>query len=636
MKKNFLILLFIIPAAVAFAVYYGALSNGFIWDDPIVLSNQLSAFRSMKDVFFPPPGIPQFGIHYYRPIIIVTLLIDRKLWGGTPFGFHLSVVLFHVINTILVYFIARLLFRRSRHADLGALIASLLFAVHPIHTESVSWMAGRSDVVAALFFFSSLLLYMYYSIGQRKRLSDDRRWLYLLVPSVIAFFLAAGAKETSLSLLFLLPIVDLAVSREGVAGNESAREDGKRGKKEEKKRKREEKEAAKQARTSMESLIVQWWRKMKIANYFPYACVTVIYLFLRQSALKGLGGSALQSRNILDIPKYFLNSYGFYLEKLFVPINLKAYIPEVPGGVLYTLFSIVAFFGLLFLALWTLIKKREIFFFIIGFFIFTLLPSILVAVMKISETPLAERYLYIPSFSLSLLAGLVSFYIPSRLTDAPGARTSITPVIMVCLVGVMAAYATQTVKRVPVWKDDLLFWEDIVRKLPDEGLPHLNLGLAYNEADRIDDAEREYLTAIKSKYDDEGRSTAYNNLGNVYLDKKEYDRAIECFNTSISIRRTYPTPYYSIALTYWRKYIEAGQNKQFPDPKYIQTAIEYLNSAIQLNPHYLKAHVLAGNIYLILKRYDRARWHSETVLKYEQEGQYAELAKKILSKIPSQ
>ena len=71
-----------------------------------------------------------------------------------------------------------------------------------------------------------------------------------------------------------------------------------------------------------------------------------------------------------------------------------------------------------------------------------------------------------------------------------------------------------------MWKDDILFWEDLVKKAPNQGLPHLNLGLAYSQNKRPADAEREFKKALESKYDDEGRSLAYNNLGNLYMLKK--------------------------------------------------------------------------------------------------------------------
>ena len=104
--------------------------------------------------------------------------------------------------------------------------------------------------------------------------------------------------------------------------------------------------------------------------------------------------------------KNLINSYGFYIEKVFVPSNLKAFIPEIPSSFWATLLSIAALFILGAGIIFSLLKKNRVILFSVIFFVLTLAPSIMVAVMKISESPLAERYLYIPSLSFSILISL--------------------------------------------------------------------------------------------------------------------------------------------------------------------------------------------------------------------------------------
>src|SRR5450756_418258 len=96
----------IVAAAVvllAAAVYANALGNGLVWDDPIVLTRQLLAFQGLRDIIFLPRNIPQFSPDYYRPLTIVSYLIDRAVAGSSPFMFHLSVVFWHVVTTYLVF-----------------------------------------------------------------------------------------------------------------------------------------------------------------------------------------------------------------------------------------------------------------------------------------------------------------------------------------------------------------------------------------------------------------------------------------------------------------------------------------------------------------------------------------------------
>jgi Flp pilus assembly protein TadD len=183
-----------VPVLVAVAVYLPALSNGFVWDDPLVL-RQLRAIQSPGDLLVLPPIIPRF---YFRPVIFVTYLFDRALGGETPFWFHASVITWHALNTLLVFALARRLFP----AD--ALIASggaLLFAVFPTHVESVAWMAGRSDVVVGTFVLLTVLLFL-----ERERAGSP--WL-----GGVVLLLAMLSKEMALACVALVPVLDLLSTR---------------------------------------------------------------------------------------------------------------------------------------------------------------------------------------------------------------------------------------------------------------------------------------------------------------------------------------------------------------------------------------------------------------------------------------
>ena len=85
-------------AALAAVAYVNALANGLVWDDPIVLERQLLAFRSVHDLIFTPRNIPQYSPDYYRPLTTLSYLVDRAIGGSSPFLFHFSVVLYHVLS----------------------------------------------------------------------------------------------------------------------------------------------------------------------------------------------------------------------------------------------------------------------------------------------------------------------------------------------------------------------------------------------------------------------------------------------------------------------------------------------------------------------------------------------------------
>src|SRR5512139_4016754 len=133
------------PVVAAVVAYLPATKNGFVWDDPLVL-DQLRQMHDWRDVWWPPAAVPKF---YYRPFIFLTFFLDRWLGGETPFAFHATVIVWHALVTGLVFLVARELLGAAHTLEAG--IAALLFAVHPVHVESVAWIAGRSDVIATAF-----------------------------------------------------------------------------------------------------------------------------------------------------------------------------------------------------------------------------------------------------------------------------------------------------------------------------------------------------------------------------------------------------------------------------------------------------------------------------------------------------
>jgi uncharacterized membrane protein len=186
----------------AILVNINGLGNGFVWDDVILIKEQIPGFQTLSDVIFPDLSIYQISQNYYRPLITLSFLLDQKLWNQNPLGYHLTVFLFHIGNTLLVFFLSRQLLRDHANQNGIALLTSSLFAAHPIHTESVAWMSGRTDSISAFFMFSSMLFYVKYHQKEKSGVS-------FLIWSSIFFFLALSGKEVAISLLLLFPLFNL-------------------------------------------------------------------------------------------------------------------------------------------------------------------------------------------------------------------------------------------------------------------------------------------------------------------------------------------------------------------------------------------------------------------------------------------
>lgn len=320
-----------VPVLVALVVYLPALRGGFIWDDPLVLQ-QLRAIHSAGDLVVLPPIIPRY---YYRPLILLSYLIDRTLGGEQPFWFHVSVVAGHALNTLLVFLFVERLFRTEWLLAVGA---ALLFAVFPTHVESVAWMAGRSDVIVGTFSLATLLLFM-----ERRRVWAP--WL-----GGITLLLGALSKESALACVVLVPLLDVMSTRR-----------------------------------------LRWER------YIPLVVATAAYFLLRAHALGVVVGGLPTGASAGELIGDLLRAVGFYVVRAVVAVGLCAYIPGVPTAWPYLLVGLVVpLVGIaLMLAAWSHGIWQPAF--LGAWFFVTLAPSLTVIVRRSASAVVADRYLYVPS-----------------------------------------------------------------------------------------------------------------------------------------------------------------------------------------------------------------------------------------------
>ena len=195
MKKRSLLETLSLPL-LSFFLLLPLLGYGFLSDDfPLIVANpRLQSwslfFQNLLTPFFSFPTNPQ--LHYWRPTTLLSYALELRLWGGSPWGFHLTNILLHTANTLLLY----LLLKRFRPEGPLPWTASLLFLLHPAHGENIAWISGRTDLLAFLFLALSLLFRLEYE--ERKR---------GLSISLLFFTLALLSKEAALlflPLLFLL------------------------------------------------------------------------------------------------------------------------------------------------------------------------------------------------------------------------------------------------------------------------------------------------------------------------------------------------------------------------------------------------------------------------------------------------
>ncbi|HLD30338.1 MAG TPA: glycosyltransferase family 39 protein, partial [bacterium] len=190
-NKKSLLLLLILSTVL---VYGSTLFNGFVWDDfgliledPLVKTDDFSGIFSRKYYSLQPEE--ERG--RFRPVRHFTFILDHWLYGENAWGYHLTNLFLHAVNVLLVYIVAGLLFKTNTAALLGA----LLFAVHPVHVESVAWVKNRSDLLCSIFFLVS--------VWSLFKLKGSKK----IIAVSVSFLLAFLSKETAAVLPALLMIL---------------------------------------------------------------------------------------------------------------------------------------------------------------------------------------------------------------------------------------------------------------------------------------------------------------------------------------------------------------------------------------------------------------------------------------------
>ncbi len=169
--------------------YFPALAGGFVWDDwALTKSTPLHTWSGLAQVWFAPRALLPYEAHYW-PLLYTLFWLEHKLWGLTPLGYHLVNLLLHTGVVLLLW---RLLWRLGVP---GAWFAAAVFAVHPLHVESVAWIIGRKDILATVFYLSSVLAYIRFAEMPRGR---RRGGQYLL--AVALFVLGLLSKSIAITL----------------------------------------------------------------------------------------------------------------------------------------------------------------------------------------------------------------------------------------------------------------------------------------------------------------------------------------------------------------------------------------------------------------------------------------------------
>ncbi len=495
-NKQSLFQSFVLFFFLSLIIYGNTLTADFIWDDHhLVQNNVLIRNGSFIPVIFSKDigaGVgTQFG--FYRPVQTLTYLIDYSLWTRDPSGYHFTNILLHALVAWAVYLLMMELFGDP----LLARLTGILFAVHPIHTEAVAYIAGRADLLAALFVLWSFLFYI-------KFFNEHKRIFYL--GSCLSYLLALLSRENALILPLLLASwhfvlkknIDPAVKKNSISPS-----------------------------------------RFPVPCFVAFILITIFYLVLRLLVLKEGVASWNPHRPLLvqRLPGFFaavtnyarlllapMDQHMEYGQQLFSWNNLHVW-----GGIVITIGLIVG--------VWRAQGKEDLIRFSILWFILTLLPH--ANIFFPINAYMAEHWLYLPSIGFFVVVAHALIELRKNHTWQNIARW-MTAVLVIL-------FSALTIIQNRYWQDEIAFCERTLQYNPGSWKICNALGEAYRQRGRIDDAEKMFRRSLTFNVKNPG---TYTDLGVIEGMKKNYPEAIHLFTQSISLDPNYATAYYNLAKVY--------------------------------------------------------------------------------------
>lgn len=483
--------------SVAVLPYLNTLGFGFVYDDnyQIVENPYVHSFHYLKQILissvwsFKYSRIPT---NYYRPLMSLEYVFLYKTYGPIAYVFHLANVLTHAAVVVLLFAVGRRLLNSER----VAFLAAVLFALDPVHTESVAWVAAIPDIQLALFLM--IAFWFYLEMGEPSR---SQWWTPVAMNGV--FFLALFSKEPAVA----FPVI--AVFYEHLLRADRDR--------------------------------TNW--KQKLGRYGPLFILTGVYLIARVLLIGGLIPKLQRPR--LSWPSALLSAvslFGQYMNKLAWPVRLKMFYAFRAANSLRDPGFLIGVAWILSLGLlcWFLWKRNRPLVLPVLWMVATLAPALNARWMP--GNVFAERYLYVPSIGFCWLvaSGLLALWEAPRVRLFTWARVAIASTVLLAV----SLSALLIVKRNAVWRDDLHFFTDGVKQNPENANLHSDLGFA-NWAVRNHAAARaQWAISIGL---DPNNFWALNNIGMADVTEGHYADAIPPLQQALKLRPEFSDAHLNLA-----------------------------------------------------------------------------------------
>ena len=483
-----------------FICFHYSLQNQFTnWDDDVYVSNdqyiRALNWDNLKTIF-----TEDITKNNYHPLCMLSLAINYYFTQLQPASYYLTNILIHIANVILVFFLFTQLCKKLKIGEEGtyfiATLGALWFGIHPMHVESVSWIAERKDVLYAFFYLAGLITYVKY-------VEDNKnKWLW-----VTFFLFVASCLSKPMAVPFPLSLLCL--------------------------------DFILKKKFSLQEFLKQ-------VPFFIVAIICGAYAVYRQHKT-----GAIADFNVLTLQERIMYAaYGFdmYIYKMFNPTFLSTFYPYpyryIDGwlpGIYYAAPFIAT--ALLAIPLVILYKRNREYFKILlfgyAFFIFNIMFEL--QFISVGAAIMADRYSYVAYIGLFFM---LAYFLNELMRRLPAIK-SVVLAVLICWSGALSYLCHQ---RTFVWHNAETLLSDAIKKYPYRALLSYKwLGNYYMDQGNMDKALENYsiLTTLHA-----ADAKIYDQVGNIYTGKGEYDKAIASFGQSLQVQNNVYKTYLDLALTY--------------------------------------------------------------------------------------
>lgn len=438
-------------------------------DDVLIFNNQYVLNLNMESLV---GMFTNFIEGLYHPITTLSWALDWKIGGGDPFVFHLTNILFHIMNSFLVYFFVR----KINSNTFLPIIAALLFAVHPMSVENVAWLSSRKDLCYAFFFLLGLIVYA-------KRNHQESSILNYGL-SLVFFLLALFSKSAAVTFPIVLLIIDYYQDR----------------------------------KLSFKTIIEK----------VPFFALSILFGIINIKAQQSIDFiQSMQEYSIFERISMVSYSILFYPLKSLLPLEQSAkYFYPLHGQLEWIYFAAPFALMAVVAAIFFLGRKNKLLIFSSLFYLVNIL--LIVKIIPTGNDIVNERYAYIANIGLFLLIGQFIVTLSTKIN-----AKKVGPMIGGISFILLSFYSMKAYNRVEVWESSEKLWTDVIFNYPKEAIPYNERGQALYLNNNYDAA---FLDLNKALEINPSLDLAYTNRGNIYLNRNEAQKALEDYNKALEFK----------------------------------------------------------------------------------------------------